>query len=53
MTKESTYMYIGENQISFEKGTFYEAHKEYNEEMGEHYAIKDESGEWYDLGTRT
>ena len=44
MTKESTYMYIGENQVSFEKGNFYEAHKGYNEEMGEHYAIKDAGG---------
>ena len=42
------YKSIGENQVSFEKGTLYEAHEEYDKEMGEHYSIKDESGEWYD-----
>lgn len=41
------YKYIGENQVSFEYGNLYEAYKDNDDQMGDFYAIKDESGEWY------
>lgn len=42
------YRYIGENQVSFEKGALYEVSIEHDDQMGDYCSIKDESGEWYD-----
>lgn len=41
------YRYIGDSQVSFEYGRLYEAQKDHDEQLGECYLVKDESGEWY------
>ncbi len=41
------YEYIGKTQVSFEYGSHYEALPEKDDVLGDCYAIKDESGEWY------
>ena len=41
------YKYIGSDQVSFKKDNNYDARKEKDAVLGECYAIKDESGEWY------
>lgn len=41
------YKFIGNSQVSFENGQLYNIRKEQDSVIGECYAIKDESGDWY------
>lgn len=45
------YKYIGTNQVSFEHGRVYEAKRETDAVIGDCYAVKDESGDWYCYST--
>ncbi len=41
------YKYIGRSQVAFEYGRIYDVREEHDPILGDCYAIKDESGEWY------
>lgn len=45
------YRYIGKSKVAFENGSIYEAYPEYNE-LGDFYAVCDESDGWYLYGTK-
>lgn len=44
--------YIGKSKVSFENGMNYEIKAENDRVLGECFAIKDESGEWYLYGEK-
>ena len=46
------YKYIGKNSVSFEHGSLYEVREEKDPVIGDCYAIKDESDEWYCYGKK-